>query len=208
MKKMKKIRILFFIGIITVFLWLHFREVSTLGMFRIMPNNPTDPRIGASIFYILDGGSDSKWPLAWVKIGWPLVWQEWPFMAIGLLLGLALGCPIGEFSRWKFVVDELIPEEIRRERDAMRDAYFSLQSNAECMLIRASNRYADAQRKDEEISAEQRKIYALRLSLEEQVHNEEQLRSKLESTEKDLVNARALITKMNKKNRPLGKKMD
>lgn len=210
MKKIKIIRILISIGIITLSFWISWRVIPTLGMFHILLNAPP-AHIGSSLLYIVDGKTDSQWALEWVKRGWPLVWHEWPFVTIGVLFGWASGYPFGEFTRRKCITRELMPAKLRhkisQEKSEMRTFAFLRQWQAECLMDKANKLYADAQKKQAKIAAAEQRISVLRTSLEEQAQNGVQLRYDLESTKGELAKAKEELAKAAARNKKLKKKL-
>ena len=210
MKKIKIIRILISIGIITISFWISWRVIPTLGMFHILLTDPP-ATIGSSFLYIVDGKTNSKWALEWVKLGWPLVWQEWPFVALGIFFGWASGYPFGEFARRKCITKELMPAKLRQkisqEKSEMRTFAFLRQFQAECLMDKAHELYTDAEKKQANIAAAERRISLLRMNLEEQAQNGDQLRYDLESTKGELEKAKDELANAEARNKKLKKKL-
>lgn len=207
---MKIIRTLIATGIIMISIWLYWKVIPTLGMFHLLlDDTPATP--GSSFLYIVDGTTNSKYVLEWVKLGWPLVWQEWPFVTIGVLFGWASGYPFGEFARQKFITKELMPAKLRQkisqEKAEMRTFSLQRQLQAESLMDKANELYADAEKKQANIAAAERRISGLRMTLEGQAQNAGQLQRDLESTKGELARTKDELTKTETRNKKLKKKL-
>lgn len=211
MKKIKIIRILIATIIIMAFFWLGWREIQNFGMFRILPNKQPDLNIGTSVFVVADGKVVNSYAIEEFKRGWLIILLGWPFVLFFKLLGFGEGYSVGEFFRWKFVVNESLSKELREkisiERSEMRTATFYRRYKAERLTDKANDIYAAAQKEKEKTAADERRIHVLRMTLEEQTQNAEKLRHDFESTKRELANAKEELVKAETRNRKLKKKL-
>lgn len=198
MKEIENIRILVIVGIIAVFSWLHWWVLPTLGMFRVLPKDPTVPYTGASLVFFIDGKTAGVYALGGLTLGWSTVWSAWPVIIIGISAGFGLGYLVGEFSRRKFVI-ELLPKKISQEYYTVSSAAFTTKYSADCILRRAKALYTDADRIKEEVLRERKKLRVMNQSVEEQMRDGEVLRHKAESLEKELIKAKAKIRRLQEK---------
>lgn len=198
MKEIKIVRIILFVGIVTGFSWLHWWVLPTLGMFRVLPNDPPIPHTGASLVFFMDGKAKSAYALSGVTLGWPLAWTTWPLALICILFGFGLGHFNGEFFRRKFVV-EILPEKTRQKLNEVFLAACYRESSAEYMLKKANALYFDANLMKDAIFKERRKLRIMHQAAEEQMQNCEKLRHKAEYLEKELTKASAKIRQLQKK---------
>lgn len=211
MKKIKIVRIILVIGTVVAFFWLHFRGISNFGMFHSLPNSEPIPQTGTAVISFSKGKAVDAYAINGVRRGWATIWPGWPIALFYTLFGVTIGHFLGEAARRKFVANESMPkklrEEISLERSEMRTATFYRRYEAECLLNEANDIYIDAQEKKEQAAADQRRISALRKTLEEQAQNAEQLRRDLESIKGELANTKEELVKAEARNRKLKKKL-
>lgn len=198
MREIENIRMLVVVGIIAVFSWLHWWVLPTLGMFRVLPNDPPVPYTGTSLVFFMDGKTAGVYALGGVTLGWSIVWPAWPVIVFGLSVGFGLGYLVGEFARRKFVI-ELLPKKISQEYYTVSSAAFNTKYSADCILRRAKALYADADRIKEEVLGERKRLRAMSQSVEEQMRDGEELRQKAASLEKELFKAKAKIRRLQEK---------
>lgn len=212
MKKIKIVRIILVVGTVVAFFWLHFRGISDLGMFHSLPNSEPIPQTGTAVISFSNGKAVEAYAINGVKRGWTTIWLGWwPIALFYTLFGITIGHFLGEADRRKFVVNESMPEKLREEisieRSEMRTATFYRRYEAECLIDKANDIYAAAQKEKEKTAADERRIHVLRMTLEEQTQNAEKLRHDFEFTKGELANAKEELVKAEMRNRKLKKKL-
>jgi hypothetical protein len=211
MKKIKIIRIILALGTVVAFFWLHFRGISDLGMFHSLPNSEPIPQTGTAVISFFNGKAVDAYAINGVKRGWATIWMEWPIALFYTLFGITLGHFLGEADRRKFVVNESLSKKLREkislEKSEMRTATFYKRFEAERLRNEANKIYVDAQEKREKAAVDQRRISVLRMTLEEQAQNGDQLRNDLESAKGELAKAKEELANAEARNRKLKKKL-
>ena len=185
---MKIIRIIIATSVLATTFWLIFWVVPTLGVFRSAPADPPVPENGFALVLFKQGKATDALSLIMVETGWRAIWQGWPLIIIGIMIGY----PLGEHARRKFAIDMASKKAIQTSRDYANDA-FNRELNAERMLKEAQTFHTEVPRLQKELTEAHKKIETMQFCEEDMLQNFADLRRRKESVEKELVKARAKI---------------
>ncbi|MCJ7603796.1 MAG: hypothetical protein MUO63_20150 [Desulfobulbaceae bacterium] len=195
---LKIVRITLAVAVMAGLSWLNWWVVPTLGMFRMALSDPPLPENGYSLISFREGKSIEATALDMLKTGWPIVWQVWPFVVFGLLLGIIIGYLLGELARRKFAIDEASAYAIRLGEELRAEAY-EMYLSAKKALKEAQELDARTRSMKAELMLEKQEIFAMKVTAEAELEAAQGWRQKVDSLQKELANARAKIRRLSEK---------
>lgn len=212
MKTITIIRLFILTTFISVFAWLHWKVIPTLGMFRVSLTGPPVKYNGTSLVFFIEGKTDGAFALEWFKMGWAMIWEAWPLLLISSLVTFIIGFMLGEFCRWRYVIEQM-PKRIQEMKNAMLLAASNSERDAANELKRAKKIFdelqhikASTQAMKEKAAIELQEAETMRQDLEDQAQFAKKEQLKAESIKKELINAKAKIRRLEEKlARRLGK---
>jgi uncharacterized membrane-anchored protein YhcB (DUF1043 family) len=174
---MKKIRI--FVGVIFVgaFCWLNWRVLPYLAIVRLEPASISWPPPSNLILikYINHKIQEYSF-IKDIHSSWTGVLAAYPYVIVGIIIGLKIGYIIGEFVRRKFAIDAASEEIVNRSKRIMDEAqnmkrqneiYFSKVRQTELdnlKLAEALTKEIDVARRVRETADEDIQIYKRKLN--------------------------------------------
>jgi hypothetical protein len=156
------------------------------------------PENGYSLVYYRAGKAVNATALAMLKTDWGIVWQVWPFIVFGFLIGMTAGYPLGEVARRKYAIDRASREAVLLS-EALRDEADRKVRIAEKTLHEAYAQEARVKRMQEELSVEQHEVYAMQMTAQTQMMEVAGLKQGVDYLQKELAKAEAKIQKLKRR---------
>lgn len=169
-------------------IWLSGWIIPRLGLFHMALDDSEFPKNGYSLVYFEGGKPVNAIALTMVKTDWSIVWQVWPFVVFGFLVGVSTGYPLGELTRRKFVVDQASEDSIELSKEILLDA-------REREHI-AQQYVAQAQRMQADLEEERREVAAKKYTAELYMEKAQEIRQENDSLQKELNKAKAKIRRL------------
>ncbi len=194
---MNLVRFVVATGIIGGFVWLNWRVVPPMGLFRMELFDPSLPANGYVLVLFRDGKSISATTLNMLKIGWSTIWHVWYFVMAGLLFGLMIGYPLGELARRKFAIAQASDEAIRLGEELFM-ATQEREVIAENTLKKVQVFNAETRSMQKKISQEKQEIFEMKVTAETELEAAQGFRQRNASLRKEINKARAKIRRLEK----------
>ncbi|MHB1348850.1 MAG: hypothetical protein ACYCYR_03170 [Desulfobulbaceae bacterium] len=156
------------------------------------------PENGYSLVYYRGGKVVNATALAMLKTDWGIVWQVWPFIELGFLIGMAAGYPLGEVARRKYAIDRASREAVL-QGEALRDEADRKLLCVENTLREAYAQEARVKIMQEKLSVEQHEVYAMQMTAQTQMMEVAALEKGVDYLQKELANAKAKIQKLKRR---------
>jgi F0F1-type ATP synthase membrane subunit b/b' len=151
-------------------------------------DDPEFPKNGYSLVYFEGGKPVNATALTKVKTDWSIVWQVWPFVVFGFLVGVSAAYPLGELARRKFVIDQASEDAIELSKEILLDAK-EREHIAQQYVAQAQSMLADLEHERREVGG---KKYTAELYMEKA----EEIRQQNVSLQKELAKAKAKIRRL------------
>lgn len=204
---LKAARIALAVGVITSFVWLNWWLLPNLAFVTLAPKGLALPVTG----YTLDGYQDGKYDGTRIVTdfsrGWTGVAAGWPYVFIGLLMGLSMGYILGEYSRRTFGKEEITKEKETECQDKLRSAS-EKESSAIRMLALALEWKVDIEKTTKNSIEEQKQARLMEEQARQQQLISEDKLKKLEMKDKDVANMRDKAKRLEAKIEKLEKTID
>ncbi|MFZ5797873.1 MAG: hypothetical protein ACOY3O_05545 [Thermodesulfobacteriota bacterium] len=198
---MNGVRLLIAVVLLAGYAWLNWWVLPPLGMFHLGRDSSTDVIRGVSFFFWEDQKKMGPYPLSWLKTGWGLVPAVWPVFDVGLLLGLALGYPLGELARRYFAIDAA-NRKIREVCEAVAQDAYTKGRRADYEMYKARELYEEACRIEQKTYRERERLHVARKTVEAQLQGLEEVRERFASVQSELNKAKAKIRRLEGKGNP------
>lgn len=196
-------RLLVAAAILAGIAWLHWYTAPMFGVFRLNMDEPSFPATGFVLALFEDRACTAAYSLSMVATGWLTIRAAWPFVAVGLIVGVTIGYPIGELVRRKLAVEQMSRDAVRLSEEIRGDAR-EMEIRAQLTLDKAHSIYAETREKQKKLALEGQKIFAMKMIAETELEAVEGWRQKIAFLEKELVKAQAKIRRQeNKAGKPV-----
>lgn len=192
-------------AVLTSFAWLHWHTMPFIGVFRLDQECPPFPKTGAILAFMEDQTCTAAYSLNMLETGWSIVKTVWPFIVFDLLLGSAIGYPLGELARRKLAVEQLSKDAVRKSKEFREDAH-EIGLLAQSSLERALLLFEENWEIKKRLEREGQEIFAMKIEAETEMEAVEEFRKKNAMLHAELVKAGAKIQRLEKK--LLEKKLD
>jgi len=199
----KFVRYTIIVGSFFIIIWLYFWLLPSLGIFHLTTPHAPHGETGIAVVLFENGECVLSYSLNKIEFGWGAVKETWPL----ILFGIFIGCPVGEFIRWKCAVEELSEKFLKQKHTMLYDTMVR-QCKAEGALVEAAKRTKELPALKEEVTQLRRKIFQLRQSAAEQKRSDDTALYKIKSLEKELSNARAKLRRLATQKSVIGKKVE
>ena len=180
------------------FAWLYRYTGPLFWMFRLDLNACLSHKTGAFPAFMGDQAVTAIYSMNMLGTGWSIVKTVWPFVVFGLLLGLAIGYPLGELARRKYAIEQASDEAIRLSENLYFDAQ-QRERRGEKTLEKVRDIYAETIQMKEELAREQHEAYIMKSTAETELEAVEGIRKKNAILHAELVKAKAKIQRLEKK---------
>ncbi|MCL7489648.1 MAG: hypothetical protein M8357_15890 [Desulfobulbaceae bacterium] len=195
---MRVVRIFVAAGIITGLIWLYWWVVPTLGIFTMTLHDPPLPENGYAIVQFSDGKGTETCVLTMLKSGWSIIGEIWPFALACLLLGLAIGYPLGELARRKFAIDKASEEVIILSEEVLQEAH-QRELYAENTLNEARDIHEKTKHMKAKLKLEEQEVYEMKVDADIKLEAAQLFRQRADSMQEELNKAKAKIRRLEKK---------
>lgn len=187
------------------FSWLYWQTGPMFGVFRLDLNGPPFPKTGAILVFMEDQTCTAAYSLIMLETGWSIIRAGWPFTLAGLLLGIAVGCPVGELVRRTLAVEQLSKNAVRMIKEKHEDSH-EIGLLAQNSLERALSLFEENWEMKKRLEREGQEILAMKMEAETEMEAVEGFRKKNAIMHAELVKAGVKIQRLEKK--LLYKKLD
>jgi hypothetical protein len=140
----------------------------------------------------------AAYSLDMLETGWAIVKTVWPFTLAGLLLGIAVGYPVGELVRRKLAVEQLSKDAVRKSKEFREDAH-EIGLLAQNSLERALSLFEENWEMRSRLNLEKNEIHSMKMEAETEMEAAEGFRKKNAILHAELIKARAKIQRLEKK---------
>ena len=184
--------------IITGFTWLYWCTGPLFGVFRLNLNGPSFWKRWAILAFMENQTCVAAYSLDMLATGWSIIRAGWPFVLAGLLIGLAVGYPVGELMRRKFAVEQLSRDAVRLIKEIREDAH-EIELLAQNTLETALSLCEENWEMRKRLEGERQEIQNIEMIASTELEAVEGFRKKNATLHAELVKAKAKIQRLEKK---------
>ncbi len=195
-------------SIIAGFIFLFWGTVLPFGIFQISSGGPSSTSTLISL--VLSAGQQDEmiFPIRMIEIGWSGIWVAWQYVAFGLLFGVVVGWPLGELAGRQSAFKKA-SEKVKMRIPEIQIDLILRECRAEGMIRDAYAFKTESQQLKKEVKRMRGEIFVMNQSAREQIQDNEELRRKAASAEKELIKAKAKIRRLTgKSHRRTGNPVD
>jgi signal transduction histidine kinase len=185
-------------SVIAGFIFLFWETILPFGIFQISSGGPSSTSTLISL--VLSAGQQDEmiFPIRMLKIGWAGIWAAWQYVALGLLFGVIVCWPLSELAGRQSAIKKA-SEKAKIEYQRYKMDLIEKECRAVGMIRNAYAFKTESHRLKEEVKRVRGELFVMKQSAREQAQNNEDLRQKAASAEKELVKAKAKIRRLTSK---------
>lgn len=199
---MSIVRAIVAVVIFIIFCWLNWWVLPDLAIVRFSPKGTPIPQIGCLFVAWENKDVTGHRVVSDIVADWSGVPAAWPYVVVGVLLGLWIGYVVGELARRKFAIDMASQEAINSAKEIYVEVKM-LDKQADGKLSQAANMKKNVAHMQNVLSREIEEYRSARAKADQQISHGEEMQQKVEATERELTKARRTIEKLERQTKRL-----
>ena len=181
-----------------IFCWMNWWVMPYVAIAHLDSEEAKMSKSGHLLVYRQDNDIVNYRVLRSFENSWDSIPAAWPYMLAGMIPALAIGYCIGELVRWRFAIDEASRDAIKEARQIKSDAE-EIDFEAREIISEVNKLHYELFYLKNRLHVELATCCAVTLNAEDKIRNCELKLGEMPKVEQELVKAKGVIEKLNKR---------